>query len=159
MARGDLYLESPSGTKLYLAHTLTASTMPSTDWADWSGKSLPHGGIQNISRSMSKNPIIIPIPDSEPIGVDINMIESDTFRISTMWFDGIAEGSTYASAEQMFMKTDWSTEDKSKPYRFQIGERQYYVMLNTWTADLTGGWGDTVPVTISLSIVQAPATW
>lgn len=159
MARGDLYLESPAKSKLYLAQTIVASTMPASNWENWGGRSLPHGGIQSISRSMTKNPIIIPIPDSEPIGVDINMIEADTFRISTIWFDGIANGSTYASAETMFMKSDWAIADRSKPYRFQMGEREYYVMLNSWTADLTGGWGDTIPVTISLSIVQAPATW
>lgn len=158
MARGDLYLESPAGTKLYIAQTLTASTMPSSDWSSWTGKNLPHGGIQSINRTFSKNPILCPIPDDEPIGIDINIIESDTIRINTIWFDGIADGSTYATAETMFKKSDWSVEDKMKPYRLQMGEREHYVMLNTWTSDLTGGWGDTIPVTITLSIVQSPAT-
>lgn len=159
MARGDLYLETPAGVKLYIAQTLTASTSPAADWSSWSGKSLAHGGIQSINRTLTKTPILCPIPDDDPIGVDINIIESDTIRINTIWFDGIGDNSTYLAAENMFLKRGWSVENKTKPYRLTMGDRQYYVMLNTWTADLTGGWGDTIPVSISLSIVQTPATW
>ena len=147
MARGELYLESPNGAiKLHLAHLIVGATLNTC---------ATHGGIQGISRTLSKNPIVIPVPDQEPIGIDINMIESDTFRINTTWFDGIANGSTYASAEAFFLKTGWSSEDKMKPYRFQMGERTYYVMLTTWTADLTGGWGDTIPVSINLAVVAS----
>jgi hypothetical protein len=148
MARGDLYLESPNGTAtLYIGQTITGGTLKTTD--------ATYGGVQSINRTLSKTPIIIPVPNQEPIGLDLNMIESDTIRINTIWFDGIGPNSTYIAAENFFMKVGWPDADKMKPYRFQMGSWQCWVMLNTWTADLSGGWGDTLPVTISLSVVAS----
>lgn len=146
--RGELYLQSPDGTqKLYLAQQYVNNVLTTT---------ASYGAIGTINRVLSKNVIITPIPDSEPIGIDLNMIESDTFRINTTWFDGIVDGSTYTQAESFFKKEGWAAADKLKPYTFIMGERTYQVMLNSWTADLTGGWGDSIPVTISLFIVASP---
>lgn len=161
MARGDLYLSNFSDTwRLYLSQTIRTDEI--TGCATLVTEHATHGGVQSITRTFNKNPIIIPLPDSEPLGIDINFIESDTIRINTMWFDGIGDDSTYYKAEQFFSKiepaTVWTADEKMKPYKFQMGERQYHVMLTSWTADLTGGWGDTVPVTLSLSIVASPGT-
>lgn len=146
MARGECYLEDVDGTKLHLTQTVINGVLDT--------QAATHGGIIDWSRTMSKSPIIIPVPDQEPMGFDMNYIEGDTITINTTWFDGLGTGTTttYGKAEQFFKKMNVS--DTSSPYRLQLGEREYYVLLDRWTASGAGGHGDTIQTSVSLQIVE-----
>lgn len=144
MARGELYLENVDGEKLHLGQTVIGGLL--------STQAATHGGIADWTRTMSKAPIIIPIPDQWPIGFDMNYIEADTITINTTWYDGIGDSSTYYKAEKFFKKE--ASSDTSKPFMLMLGEREYSVMLDRWTASGAGGHGDTINVSISMQIVE-----
>lgn len=154
MARGELYLTSYDGSiKLNLIQMITASVQ--TMGATWASTPVAYGGVGNITRTLTKTPVVIPVPNQEPIGFDMNMIEADTIRINTTWYDGL--NGTYASAENFFYKRTFPIGQKQYPYHLIMGEKEYWVMLQNWTADLNGGHGDTIPVSISLTIVATPS--
>lgn len=144
MARGEIYLENVDGSKLHLGQTVIGGQLNT--------QAATHGGIADWTRTMTKSPILIPIPDQWPIGFDLNFIESDSIVINTTWFDGIGDTSTYYTAEKFFKKENSSMP--SAPFHLVIGERDYYVMLERWTASGAGGHGDTVNVSIMLQIVE-----
>lgn len=150
MARGDLYLQNCDGGRLYIGQTVDSSGLHR---ALESATGPQYAGIADWSRTMSRSPIIIPVPDQEPMGFDMNFIEADTITLNTTWYDGIGDSSTYYYAETFFKKTNLS--DTSKPYTLILGERTYSVLLDRWTTSGAGGHGDTIQVSISLQIVEA----
>lgn len=149
MGRGELYLENYDGGRLYIGQTTDSSGLHR---ATRSATGPMNAGIADWTRTMSKSPIIIPIPDQWPMGFDMNYIEADTITINTTWYDGIGDDSTYYYAETFFKKTNLS--DSSKPYTLVLGERTYSVLLDRWTTSGAGGHGDTIQISISLQIVE-----
>ena len=149
MARGELYLENFDGGRLYIGQTVDKDGLHR---ATETATGPMNAGIADWTRTMSKSPIIIPVPDQWPMGFDMNYIEADTITINTTWYDGIGNNSTYYYAEQFFKKVGYS--DTSKPFTLVLGEREYSVMLDRWTASGAGGHGDTIQVSISLQIVE-----
>lgn len=149
MGRGELYLENYDGERLYIGQTTDSSGLHR---ATGTATGPMNAGIADWTRTMTKSPILIPIPDQWPIGFDLNFIESDSIVINTTWFDGIGDTSTYYTAEKFFKKENSSMP--SAPFHLVIGERDYYVMLERWTVSGAGGHGDTVNVSIMLQIVE-----
>lgn len=149
MGRGELYLENYDGGRLYIGQTTDSSGLHRATGTETGPM---NAGIADWTRTMSRSPIIIPVPDQEPMGFDMNFIEADTITINTTWYDGIANDSTYYYAETFFKKTNLS--DTSKPYTLVLGERTYSVLLDRWTTSGAGGHGDTIQVSISLQIVE-----
>ena len=149
MARGEVYLENVDGGRLYIGQTTIGGELPR---ALETATGPSYAGIADWTRTMSKSPIIIPVPDQEPIGFDLNFIESDTITINTTWLDGIGDSSTYHYAEGFFKKENYS--DTYVPYTLILGERTYYVLLERWTVSGAGGHGDTINVSFSLQIVE-----
>ena len=149
MARGELFLSSGSGispaTILYLTQFMDSAGLHTVG--------ATYAGVQDITRTFSKQPIVIPLPDQEPMGFDLNIVESDTISIQTMWFDGTGATSTYKKAEAFFIKRDFT--DKMQPYILTWGENTYSVMLDRWVASQQGGHGDTLSVSINLMVVSS----
>lgn len=152
MARGELYLQNCDGGRLYIGQT-TDSTGLHVATSTATGPM--NAGIADWNRTMSRSPVIIPVPGQEPMGFDMNYIEADTVTLNTTWYDGIGDSSTYHYAETFFKKTNLS--DSSRPYTLILGERTYSVFLDRWTTSGAGGHGDTINVSISLQIVEADA--
>lgn len=142
-------MENCDGGRLYIGQTVDSTGLHR---ATGTATGPNNAGIGDWNRTMNRSPIIIPVPDQEPMGFDMNYIEADTITLNTTWYDGIGDESTYYYAEGFFKKKDVS--DTSKPYKLVLGEREYSVLLDRWTSSGAGGYGDTIQVSISLQIVE-----
>ena len=109
------------------------------------------GGIQSIDKGFTAAPMLIPIPLQMPVSWDIGMVDSGTFTIAAVWFDGL-EGRDSILQDLRTEKTLVTEKYRMSPYILFLSNRAYPVMMTGYSSNIVGGQGDIISIRLGLAI-------
>lgn len=127
----------------------------------------PYDGGSNtsVNHTISANPVIVPIPQSETnkynIGFDLNLVNANTIRINTVFTDGIRLNSNYQRLWDLrTSKTLVHPDYISKPYELSWCGATVPVFITSLTGNQEPGQGNIINCSVVFEVAtQTVQTW
>lgn len=109
----------------------------------------------DVTYSLSKNPIVIPMPNAENYGFDIGFTESESITVNMTALDSASSGSLAMTLKNAIRKqTGVAAGSLNKPMTFVWGDNTFYVLPRGLTIKQESGQGDIVSFTLQLEVVK-----
>ena len=104
----------------------------------------------SIVESLTKNNIVVPIPQDERIGIDIGMTTDHSFRIT--WVG--SAGTPSSGASIVSMKNYCGKLSNLYDFKFTYRDQEFWVLPNNLSTTDEAGKGDILQCSIALDVIK-----
>jgi|WetSurMetagenome_2_1015567.scaffolds.fasta_scaffold01555_12 hypothetical protein len=145
--------------QLKLSWYTTGTTMQTATLSFVGGNSQLQG-VTDFSRSLTKTPVEVPIPQQDSVSFDIGLTESDSINVHAILYDGwggtidtLVKAFKYRTTGDGTAGVD--TSNSVKPYKLEFGEYfSEWVTFKNLSANMTMGHGYEINVTMMFGVVK-----